>query len=922
MISGYFTTIKGNRINVSFDVSTSYTIGTDEHIQFSGDPLHISIEYDEDAHLFVKKCEINLVTDELIQDFFTSDPRGIEVNIQTGGGIELFRGYVTPQSYSQDYDKVINNLTVNCVDYLGTLEDYHYRQSIGWEEAKKQSECRKYIDIMSDLLAGCTVAYTNNYQYIRSAQYQDLVPNLYLYDKNFVGDKEDKWMNTKDCVQKLNTYLNTYMFQIGSTIYVAPRELFTTNGSYEFYTHNGQDTLYGTLTNTNNSVTKSSYTSDDMQISYLKVIKKYWTTCSLDLIDEDLIDMFDSSKLKSIYTNASTIVYTCDKVWNDDQEVWELKNTKQFAIQPKESDDWKAVYSDVQLNNQAEETKDLYEKDADGYGKNAYKAILTFSKYRAGAMMAGVGNISMDKYEKYTDMQGKDYSVRQASLGDMVILPYNGSMTSKLNGNTQEVRYDNSIIRTEAAGGILSYQGSLDVAELRPENDRYPNFIIINGEIQLELPKKEIYAMCGGQKYYDVVADENQNVIWCNDFEHHSYNDVVSLYENHTHVDSWGIDYQDNDTNVCREYYDEYPQFHDYYKTLDNGDSNFTPLQDADGHYSTFLPSLPYGRSNDAFKWRIDQYITRVPMLVCELKVGDKFLVEVPKPAPNLYHESEYKWLTQTEAYTQYNIPTGKLTFCLTISPKNDERVFGTSYNLTNNDVGLNFIGKEGIAIPIKKTDSLMGKLKFRVIKMFYYNGDYRIHQPDVFDTYYAGWEYDHIDSSMTEWIGSMFIKDLTIGVASAYSTNNKDGDDDAIKHTNENENSAQKEETTYDFATRLSFEEMAQRGLSQLPAFNYAYVMGSNNRLQYLRKVKNQTTNDVEILEKQYIGYALAETKEPKLEVDVSLARTDWNRDYRYYPKTFSFNYLDGKYFVHEYDGDIKNESIKYTLHQEPDFD
>ena len=81
--------------------------------------------------IITRKCTINLLSSIYLGDYlFTKDDRGIEVSVtdQTTSEV-LFRGYVQPLTFAQDYNSTFNSFTINCDDYLSTLQNRQYKQN-------------------------------------------------------------------------------------------------------------------------------------------------------------------------------------------------------------------------------------------------------------------------------------------------------------------------------------------------------------------------------------------------------------------------------------------------------------------------------------------------------------------------------------------------------------------------------------------------------------------------------------------------------------------------------------------------------------------------------------------------------------------------------------------------------------------------
>ncbi len=86
----------------------------------------VTIDCDRDdyfTHIIKKSATIRLVTRIYLGDYlWAANQKSVIVNILRNGKC-VFAGYVTPNTYTQDYVEEWTTLDVNCRDLLSTLED-------------------------------------------------------------------------------------------------------------------------------------------------------------------------------------------------------------------------------------------------------------------------------------------------------------------------------------------------------------------------------------------------------------------------------------------------------------------------------------------------------------------------------------------------------------------------------------------------------------------------------------------------------------------------------------------------------------------------------------------------------------------------------------------------------------------------------
>ena len=111
-------------INNSDVQGTDINIDTSSNIRFSDDPVRISYDTEDSfTHIIKSRAEINLVTKTWLGDYlFANNYTSVTVTITRDNAI-IFSGYVTPNTFSQDYSHYWDTLTINCVDKLSVLEN-------------------------------------------------------------------------------------------------------------------------------------------------------------------------------------------------------------------------------------------------------------------------------------------------------------------------------------------------------------------------------------------------------------------------------------------------------------------------------------------------------------------------------------------------------------------------------------------------------------------------------------------------------------------------------------------------------------------------------------------------------------------------------------------------------------------------------
>ena len=74
----------------------------------------------------------------------------------------IFNGYIQPQTYNQDFASEYTELTLNCQDYLCTLENHRYRENEKYSVLKTDINNVSFKDILIDIFGTDATMYFDN----------------------------------------------------------------------------------------------------------------------------------------------------------------------------------------------------------------------------------------------------------------------------------------------------------------------------------------------------------------------------------------------------------------------------------------------------------------------------------------------------------------------------------------------------------------------------------------------------------------------------------------------------------------------------------------------------------------------------------------------------------------------------------------
>ena len=161
-------------------------------------------------------------------------------------------------------------------------------------------------------------------------------------------------------------------------------------------------------------------------------------------------------------------------------------------------------------------------------------------------------------------------------------------------------------------------------------------------------------------------------------------------------------------------------------------------------------------------EWNDQDEYKKFPVLECQLKIGDKYCVEITEGL--LKQNPKYQWL-KLEQCPYLKDENGndtdkrKTTFTIGFDPEIGQPIIGKEYDLCNTVEG-KYSEKTGTAIPIKKSDKLSGALEFKIIGVVGTQWDNitRRH-PTLFR--HTKWYHNYVN--IMEHVSAIWIKDFKI---------------------------------------------------------------------------------------------------------------------------------------------------------------
>lgn len=687
-LHGHFYNQNEERIEVHIltggDRTKEIVIGEKNgELSFTDDPVELTSQVNDTFdHLLCQQATVRLLARNFVPDFFCASCRDAVVNIYREGKC-LFAGFIEPQSYSQGYNEEFDEIELSCIDALTALQYAKYRDvgSLGvlYDVVKAEAEQRTFLAMVKEILCGVTAALdivggnVMRYLYDGSKAVDSVVGNRYaifgqltVSELLFLGEEEDDVWQQDEVLEEMLKYLNLHIVQDGFTFYL-----------FSWESVKGDERICWRDLLTDASVTTARQTTDivtglvtdtDTTISVGEVYNKIMLTAKVERMESVIESPLDNDLLKSPYCNKQKYMteYSCDATnLNKSIDAFvAMTHGRETSFDGGCVTDWY-----VQMKNNSQW---LFPKSGSGNlmeeycseGRNQHALPNWLAKNQGAAIMA------LGKVEKKTD--AKDNSLTpKVEMTNYLVVSVNGNCDDK-----KETTYPNAD-SLKAGMPRAVYNGSMTGGVFSPTDEGTTNYIVLSGKLVLN----PVMALSDTYK-------------------------AIYNYDGGGGIDKW-LEMLVPSRDKGRYYTQQ------WWKAAAPNEKAVWDTETVRG----FVPFTDTGPQMYEFKYSAigdgGDHISKVGVLACMLIIGDKCVVEKGTDGQVTDFEwRKYKTLAECKDEDEYY----EQCFTIGFDPKIGDKIVGTKFDLQNNvnyELG---IDAEGIAIPIKKTDKVSGRVKFMIL--------------------------------------------------------------------------------------------------------------------------------------------------------------------------------------------------------------
>lgn len=695
-IHGSFLNKQGDEVRVYIltkqDRTTTVEIGSeDAGLFFTDDPCEIESDVNDTFDVLLRQsASIRLLARNYVSDFFCANSRDAVVNIYKGDAC-IFAGYIEPQSYSQSYNEVYDEIELSCIDALSALQYSKYKNvgmsGVLYDFVKSEAAQRTFCDIAKEILDGVTadldILGTSAVKYLydgskavdsSGTHTYSVFSDMSVSELLFLGDEEDDVWQQDEVLEEILKYLNLHIVQDGFTFYIF--DWASVKGSDRIaWSYLDNSGVVATTEKNAVEINLSNVADTDTQISIGEIYNQLLLTCNIDEMESVIESPLDDDLLvspfgtKQLYCTEYSVegskkgAYKAFYAMCHDQSTDYGSGTiTDWYVQVMQNTMWKFPWTGG---------VDLVEYfSSQGINQQALPNYLSSAP---GAAILSFGSIQKNTAKDDNSPTSK------VSMTNYLVVSVNGNEVDNDEDNTYP-----SVSDIQKRIPYAEYTGNSVGGVFSPSDEDTTNYIVFSGKIILN----PIMHMTGDYKtlhnstYWE--AYDINNIMW---WTAHKVKNKSGDYITYTRK---------------------------YWKAEKPTD---IPTWDEYGSAPGFVPYTGEGPQEYEFKYSAvgdstDQ-ISKIAVLACMLVIGNKCVVETGTDGQTSdFTWQPYKTLEECADEDEY------YSQCFTIGfdPKIGDKLIGTEFDLQNNIDYTMGIDAEGIAIPIKKSDKVSGQITFKIL--------------------------------------------------------------------------------------------------------------------------------------------------------------------------------------------------------------
>ena len=715
-MQGSFINRHGQTVTVTITTADNVTIGDDtDGLFFSTDALSLETGYNDSFDVIIAaSASLHLQTRQYRAEFYQRALRGATVTVAVDDTV-YFVGSIEPRQYAQDFSggQATNDIELLLIDCLAALQYVNYAHigepGITFTSIRATASTRSFLDIIREAIA-CTPAAGNFRIYYDGSKALhptdtplQALQRIGVSDALFMGDEEDDVMTYQEVVAHCLRFLNLHITQRGRDFFIFSWETLRADQPVTWTNLDTGRTMITSrgrtpLTTTNVAGTRMDI---DMGETYNKLVLSVEPEDASEVIasplDTDaILPMFRSKQLymTQLWTqgDGEKSRNAFEALLTDQPTTYDAAHTDDYYLLARKAIGWQFG------TGRGDGTISDWSSYSGGRNQQRIPGLL---RKQIGAALLSVGKV--EKQSSATD---------NSLIASVEMTDY---LAVSVNGNLQSSPTDADL---RAAAPVAVYTGNKAGGVFSPSDDQTTNYIVFSGSVilnprvGLSLSYLKRSAAPGFTVNCRADIGDGTSYMTCRWYRADT---PMSQPTDEEGTAAYGA------TDTTGYFLPQYAGWEGFYPWTDK-DVQLLPFN--------------YSRVGDS-----SDNISKVPALECMLRVGDKVAVENKefddtgikyitingKSVPVRYGSiNNISWQTfrsldecrrahpgdEDAALDDYYSQTITIGF----DPKIGDYIIGQQYSIQNNIDYTLGLDVEGMAIPVRHSDHLSGRVSFEIL--------------------------------------------------------------------------------------------------------------------------------------------------------------------------------------------------------------
>lgn len=870
-IFGSFVNLKGRIVEVTMvsdKPGTDIEIG-DGVLDFQGEDA-ITTECGNSDSMDVAQMHgatIKLLASRYMPELYGLSCHDVSVNISLDGN-NVFAGWIEPNVYSQPFNEAQDEMELSCVDWLSATQYTNFKKigtpGVSYISIKQSSGLHTFKELLKEALDDATDGNAYAVYYDGSKSLSDGSPNnifdsLKVSDLVWLGDDEDDVKTYQNVVEETLRYLDLHIVQYGKAFYIYSWETLR-KGNPTWTLLFGDSSIAAILSSSTIILTTDNVEDDGAQIEIGDTYNKFMLKVSPKKIENllesplDQDSMYPATNRRQVYC---TVVSSegegskahksfIDYILNENAALYKYDEltAKDYLFRAMRSENWR-FGNDLNGNG-----RDW----AENLGENGYqeKVPNTFPK-EIGCSIIAIKDVDLKA-------NGKDDSnTATVSLDDMLVVSVNGNEDDSESG-----RYPNSAALLTACP-VAVYTGGGNSSVFSPSDPDSCNYIVISGKIILNPIMKQSHV---------TMVDSNGKIVDEDISNASRLRDLLN--GRHITADNYNAITDRINTVPSRSNGDGRLFAIDWYESNELSMGSLgnagrkgvmpspNPQGTSGGYSSGWIPYTGDGPEEYEYKEKggTDK-VSKVDVLACMLRIGDKVLVEDMTGDGSMQYLSWQPYRTLKECGNDKNLYYEQ-SFAIGFNPKIGDKIIGDEYSIaTNFDWTMGISAGEGMAIPMPYDSGLAGDVHFEILGPAdeWWNNNIRRHK-----TWFRSEKWSTEAVPLLSHVSSIIVKDFEMKI---YSNIQADKDESDIIYQSKTDEKFYRKKDDLEFAIHSGFTtaECEAYGLSSSVAVT---TVQTGNKA--VLSVKDNNLGVSAKPEKLYVNAYYNELHEPRIILNQNL--------------------------------------------------